>query len=195
MREPVRTLHRFSFGTLWMRRPVRILAVLLLLLVAAPASSQPPADTLIVPGVRIGKATLTMTVDALITMLGEPKTWYEGFPGIRARTQPGVLVFDWIGTHGLRVATRDDREALAITTCGTQKYQTATGLKYNAPWASLERAYGKPTVAIVIGPHRLAIFDHLGLAVTLGFSSSSSREWVECITVFRPENARRIWKF
>lgn len=176
-------------------KPIGMLGVSVLLFLTTPAISQPPADTLIVPGVRIGRATLTMTVDALITMLGEPKTWYEGFPGIRARTQPGVLVLDWIGTHGLRLATRDDREALAISTCGTQKYQTAKGLKYNAPRASLERAYGKPTVAIVIGPHRLAIYDHLGLAVTLGFSSSSSREWVECITVFRPENARGIWKF
>src|SRR3990170_4152679 len=47
------------------------LGVLILLLLAPPAVSQIPDDKLIVPGVRIGKWTLKMTINDLLRMNGQ----------------------------------------------------------------------------------------------------------------------------
>lgn len=171
---------------------MRVLGVVILVLLVRPAFSQVPDDRLIDPGVRIGKATLAMHVDALVAMLGPTTTWFEGFPHFRVKTQPGVLALDWIGPLGLGLATRDDREALAIYTCGTSRYQTAKGVRHGATPALVESANGKPTATFYSSPIAVTvIYDNLGLAVV----PYRSTQRIECIAVFRPGSARRIWKF
>jgi len=54
--------------------------VLFLLLLAPPAVSQVPDDKLIVPGQRIGKWTLEMTIDTVLQMNG-PRNIPRGIPG------------------------------------------------------------------------------------------------------------------
>ena len=174
-----------------MKKALRMWAVVGILSVLAltfPADSRPSDDSLIVPGVRIGKATLAMTVPTLVTTLGEPITHFEGLPHFGVESQPGVLALDWTGPVGLGLATRDDRTVLALYTCGAPRYRTATGVKYGSALGSVESAYGKPTATIplVIGP--AIIYNSVGLAVRYF-------RWVECIVVFRPGSARQIWKF
>ena len=48
------------------------------LLLASSAASQTPDDNLIVPGQRIGKWTLAMSVEAIVKVLGEPPFLMEG---------------------------------------------------------------------------------------------------------------------
>ncbi len=165
-----------------------LVSVLSVLLLPLPADSQPSDDRIIVPGARIGKATLAMTVDALVGMLGPPTTVFEGFRHFGVKSQPGVLALDWTGPLGLGVATKDDRTVLVLYSCGAPRYETAKGVKHGAARASVESAYGRPTATIQTGIGTTVIYESLGLAVW-------SYQSVECIAVFRPGTARRAWRF
>jgi len=164
-------------------------ALLLLVALAVPGFAQAPDDRLIVPGQRIGKWTVAMTVEAIVRKLGEPPLLQEGLPIIGIQTQPGVLAYDWRGPSALGLATRDDRTVLILYTSGSLTYKTATGLKYGAPLGSVESAYGEPTATILVTGGSTVIYERLGLAVRYGVRS------VGLIAVFRPGSARRIWKF
>ena len=87
------------------------------------------------------------------------------------------------------LATRDDRTILFLYTSSSLAYKTAKGVKYGGPLGSVEAAYGEPT-ATFLAPHGSTVmYERLGLAV---------RYWdrrIAVIAVFRPKNARRIWKF
>jgi len=158
------------------------------LLLASSAASQTPDDNLIVPGQRIGKWTLAMSVEAIVKVLGEPPFLMEGLSG-GVPTQPGVLAYDWRGPFGLGLGTKNDRTVLVLYTSGTLKYKTAKGVKYGAPLGSVESAYGKPTATLLAAQGSLDIYDRLGLAVRY------HRGKVEIIAVFLPGTAQRIWKF
>jgi hypothetical protein len=158
-------------------------------LVATPAASQTAGDELIVPGQRIGKWTLAMSVEAIVKVLGEPSLLFEGLPDWMVKTQPGVLAYDWRGSFSLGLVSRDDRTILALYASGTNKYKAATGVKIGAPLGSVESAYGNPTATVLAPYGSLVIYDRLGLA---------ARYWnrsIGVIAVFRPGNAKRIWKF
>jgi len=71
-------------------KAVAALGVLVLLLLAPPVVSQVPDDKLIVPGVRIGKWTLEMTIDTLRQMNG-PENIGPGSPGTPIRADAGLV--------------------------------------------------------------------------------------------------------
>ena len=171
-------------------KTVAVLSIVGLVLLAPSVTSQTPDDNLIVPGRRIGKWTLAMSVEAIVKTLGDPPLLLEGLRtdwGIE--TQPGVLAYDWRGPLGLGLATRDDRTVLVLYTSGTLRYRTTTGVKYGTPLGSVESAYGKPTATILATHGSLVIYDRLGLAARYRNRS------VTVLAVFRPGSAQRIWKF
>ncbi len=121
------TLHPLEVNAM---KVVAILGVLVLLLLAPPAVSQAPDDKLIVPGQRIGKWTLDMTVEDLDRMNGQGSPGRTTEPGF----QPGFALRGW-PEFGLLAGYREGQArveflslSILVSTSGIFTFKTKEGI-------------------------------------------------------------------
>lgn len=159
------------------------LLLAMLVLVSSPAISQTPDETLIVPGLRIGKWMLEMTVDDLVRMNGE-----GGPDSLSHPAYVGTFtVVSWTSQR-LAALTRDRRKIEALSV-DAGAFRTEKGTGIGSTRSSVIAAYGNPTAAIAIRPTIVApVYDDLGT----GFSIENDR--VSVIWVFRSRTGASIWR-
>jgi len=163
---------------------------LVLLLFASPVVSQVPDDKLIVPGQRIGRFALTMSVADVTGILGPSTNLSPGRFGDQA-LQNDLTLYIW-DVVPLVVIARDERAPVSIGIRRSSDYQTAQGLKYLAQPEAVRDALGAPTREVQWGARtqqRALIYDGLGIAFL-----TADEGIVGSILVFRPQSANRIWK-
>lgn len=164
-----------------------------LLLVAPVVTSRSPTDALIVPGVRVGKWTLAMTVDDLVRMNGPATSAF-----VMAGHEPeadAIRDFKWYAWPSLGIAaiTFDGHgtEALTAEAKMLSSYKTDRGIGFQSVREDVRNAYGTPTV--ITAPQRgqiTLVYDQAGVAFRIG----ADRGTVHMIYVFRPGGARRFWQ-
>ena len=184
------------------------LALLLFLVLTASGYSRVPDDNLIVPGHRIGKWTLEMTLDDLVKMNGRPVQ--VQWPA-RDYASPDIWDHLWF-SELLHVATlgRGGQKVIYLAT-ESDEYRTAKGI---GPWVGphegigprmsrevVEAAYGTPTAVTLARPANAiapgspeiltVIYDEIGFVAWL----STDRNGVVMSGVFRPGTAKSIWKY
>ena len=167
----------------------------LALLSAVPTVASPILDDrLVVPGLRMGKWTLAMTIDDLVRMHGTP---------IRVQVQAGLppaadAVYDHVASSWDRVPvtattlsgrTRAVMLSIAFLSSGGRRFATDKGVAFGALRADVLKAYGDPTAETVPQPGETRmIYDRIGIA----FNLSIGRR-VTSIAIFRPGTADRYW--
>lgn len=186
-----------SLGVMAMK-VAAVLGVLILLLLAPPAVSQVPDDKIIVPGQRIGKWTLEMTIDDIVAMNGPARV--SEIPRQTMGALP-VLLYFW----GNFVAATRDRKRIeylytlppTTATSGPTDFKTDKEIGYQSPREAIISAFGRPTAYQALlelqgAPLPLQarlIYDVIGLAVDLTMDRATS------LIVFRPGSARSQWAF
>lgn len=171
-----------------------MLVLLAFLFAAGPAVSQIADDKLIVPGVRIGKWTLQMTVDDLVRMNGPAQTLSENDPDFVRR----INEFHWQKPGLSLTAITFDRQRVEVLLfnaipIGATVYKTDQGIGFRSTRQEVLRLYGQPTIAKaarMLGRANM-IYDKIGI----DFQVENNNGPVALIAVFRPANAKSIWKF
>ena len=159
-------------------KAIAVLSVLALLLLAPSAVSQVPDDKLIVPGQRIGKWTLEMTMAELVQMNGRASS----SRGTASDFAPGTWLHDWTRLN-LRASTLGrDEQRIAFLLALDTVYKTAKGLSLDASQEAVEAAYGKPTATTQFDRW---IYDDHGLFFVIGAT----------IGVFRPGTAKQLFRY
>jgi len=183
-------------------KAVAALGVLVLLLLAPPVVSQVPDDKLIVPGVRIGKWTLEMTIDTLRQMNGpenigpgSPGTPIERMPGWFADSNSEIWWHEW-SNLSFSAATRGrDAQRVEYIFTWSNDFKTGKNIAPGMVRQAVENAYEQPTAVTRAGGRQIPgglrlIYDEIGLAALI------SRNGVaEMLFVFRPRTARTLWNF
>src|ERR1700736_4630262 len=124
-----------------------VLVLLSFLVVAAPVTSQPSDDKLIVPGGRIGKWTLLMAIDDLVRMNGPAQTLSEPDRDFARKItefhwqQPGLF---------LTAITFEDRSLVVLrlneAPLARYEYKTDRGISFQSARPEILKAYGQPTI-------------------------------------------------
>ncbi len=171
----------------------------LLLFVSSPAGSQAPEDKLIVPGVRIGKWALAMTLEDVLRMNG---------PAIRGRdyledTGPddragrGMTSYSWyhlpIVVYTLTGDKQNRIELLWTNFFGPGRsggsFSTDRGIGFEATREVVLKTYGRPTAETIPSPgHVRVVYDGVGIAFRFDQSGRMTN-----VAVFRPGRADRYW--
>ncbi len=187
-----------------MKRAVA-LGVLGLLALASPAISQTPDDKLIVPGQRIGKWTLEMTMDSLLQMNGPRNTLAVvpgtlGNPVIRMvagfSDSTGEIWWHEWSNLSFSAATRGrDAQRVEYIFTSSEDFKTDKGVAPGMVRAAVQNAYGQPSAVTRTGgaqnPGGLRmIYDESGIAATISRNGTA-----EMLFVFRPRTARTLWNF
>ncbi len=171
----------------------RIIPLVLLLLTASSAPSQPSDDTLIEPGRRIGKLTLTMTVNDLLHTHGPaiPTQYVAGLPPV-ADAANHFTLFYWqsLGIGAITFDRRRIESLVVFFSASSPDYRTERGIGREATRARVLKAYGEPTRENIqrLGEVRL-IYDSSGIA--FGFDGQR----LDSVSVFRSGSAGRLWHF
>jgi hypothetical protein len=168
-------------------------AVLLALLIGTgtfPVAAQVPDDQLVIPGQRIGKWMLQMTLEELTSMNGRPLFVSANMLDIMRPlrgyywTRDQALFFAW---------TADGRTVAFLGITGGQ-FRTERGVGYKSPVSDVEGAYGRPTaVTRETGVLTKMIYDEIGLAVSI--ASELGNPLVFWLSVFPKGKARELWRF
>jgi len=180
---------------------VAALVVLVLLLLPSPGVSQAPDDKLIVPGQRIGKWTLEMTIDTLLQMNGlqnlppfigpspvyPMRRWYSD-------SNSEIWGQEWFNLH-FQAATRGrDAQRLEYVFIESGEFKTDKDIAVGVTRQVVENAYEQPTAVTRIADPRVGtlrlIYDEIGLATVI-----DRNEIVVKVCVFRARTARALWNF
>jgi hypothetical protein len=171
---------------------ISVPAVLLLLLLAPSVTSGAQDDKLIVPGQRIGKWTLEMTV-ALLEKMNGPAAQVKHSAGNPGESPYPHTLFLW-KRFGLQASSFDGKSLTQLAVSDIP-YHTRQGVGIGSPLAKVLAAYGRPTAQTLIGDDFAGliavIYDNVGLAL----SANAVTETVIRISVFRSGAARSIWQF
>lgn len=173
-----------------------VCVLLLLVALAAPGFAQAPDDKLIVPGQRIGKWTLEMTISALVEMngarnvlLGSPvdpmRAWF-------ADSRDDIWGHWWINIQFSAATRGRDAQRVEYVSTSSSAFKTDKSIVPGATRQAVESAYGQPTAVVpqaASGQQRL-VYDDIGLAATIDRSGM-----VDSLFVFRPKTARTLWNF
>lgn len=161
---------------------------------APTVAAATPDDRLVVPGLRVGKWMLTMSIDDLIRMHGRP---------IRVQVQAGLppaadAVYDYVALtwDGVPVTattlngrTRAMLLSIAFLSAGGRRFVTDKGVVFGTLRADVLKIYGDPTAETMPQPGETRmIYDSIGIA----FNLSVGRR-VSSIAIFRPGTADRYW--
>lgn len=179
-----------------------VAAALLLLLVLAPStSSQVTDDKLVVPGQRIGTATLTITIDDIIRLNGDPSSISERLATILWEDTLPVILYYW-KSAALIAATRDrvkiEYLMLDATVPLMRAYRTDQGLARDTALEVLLRVYGQPTARTTtttitaVSAFQRLIYDASGFFAE---AKVVGQPTVYTMGVFRPGEAKTYWKF
>jgi hypothetical protein len=185
-----------------MRLPAVGLVTLLLLALSQPAVSQVSDEQLIVPGQRIGRWGLDMTIGAFVEMNGPQNV----IPGLL--TSPVEPMRAWFNDSrddiwGHRWSNREfaaatrgkDAQRVEYIFTWSAASRTNTGVGPGSTVSAVVNAYGRPTTVVPQvrvgqpGQQRL-IFDEIGLAAVLDRTGV-----VDLMVVFRTKTAQTLWDF
>lgn len=175
-----------------MRAATLSLAAVILCLLSRPAVAAD--DRMIVPGVRVGKWTLALTLDDLTRM--------HGF-AVRLLVTAGIppaadAVFDhttysWDNVPFAAMAFQGRKRVeylqIGFLMHSANRYRTTAGIGFMTRRPRVMAVYGRPTAEMA--PHPLEtrlIYDHLGIAFGLDMAGR-----VHTMYVFRPGEAGRFW--
>lgn len=169
--------------------------VILLLLLGVPAvASQIPDDTLIVPGKRIGRWALTMTIDDLERLRGPAS--HTLLPAGRNPNMDLVrdtVLFRW-GNLPIGAVTFDGQKRIEVLQAGWQtaiRYKTDRSIGFAATAAEVRRTYGRPTAETSPRPGQIRlIYDRIGI-----FFRFDAGQRLSTISIFRPGGAKSLYKF
>jgi hypothetical protein len=178
-----------------------VLLGLALLLLAPPApfalAQQMPANFLVVPGQRIGKWTLGMTISDLVRVTGPASLTQVDTAGeegdLDARRNSWTYLWN---TPGLGAQTFDKQSVAALiagVSLSPPAYTTPQGINLLASTrADIVKTYGTPTVVLKAGSNPMLdlIYDKLGIA----FRVMGGGE-IRSIEIFRTGTAKTLWKF
>jgi hypothetical protein len=168
-------------------RPVMV--IVLLLLLVSPVASQVPDDKLIVPGQRIGRWTLTMTIADLTQMNGATNQVGPGAGQDLAREN---LVHRWDRLGFVAVTSKSDPQRPEALVAISDEFKTEKGIGVNSRREAVEAAYLRPTAeTAVTAAIRRLFYDEIGL----GVRTLVSVGLVESVFVFRPGTAKQLWKY
>lgn len=171
-----------------------LVVLCVLALAGTPAPAEPADDGLVVPGVRMGRWTLAMSIDDLTRMHGMP---------IRVQVQAGLppaadavydhVAFTWdrvpVTATALAGGKRSEVLSIGFLSAGSRRFATDKGIAFGATRADVLRAYGEPTAETTPQPGETRfIYDRIGIA----FNLSVGRR-VSSIAIFRPGTADRYW--
>ncbi len=170
-----------------------LLGVLVVLLLTVPVASQAPDDMLILPGVRIGKWTLEMTIDDLVRMNG-PQNAVAGRPAVEpvtaADAPPGLWVHRWANLGLVVLTIGRESQAVAQLYVLRQEYRTEEGVGVGSSREAILTAYGPPTLATEPQPGIWSpVYDEIGLAFEI-----SARNVAATASVFRRGTAKQRYK-
>lgn len=158
------------------------------LLAALPAVSQVPDDKLIVPGQRIGRWILTMTIADLTQMNGAPSQVVSSELADLSRE---LVIHRWGRLGLLAVTSASDRQRIEVLVATSEEFKTERGIAVNSRREAVEAAYGRPTAETrPTGTSTRLIYDAIGLVVIL-----VSPGLAESVAVFRPGTGRQLWGF
>lgn len=158
--------------------------MIVLLVAASPAATQAPDDALIVPGTRIGKWSLDMTVDDLIRANGQGDSSAMFHPAYAT----GFTIIGW-GTNPLGALTKDRKkiDALSMT---VGEFKTEKGIGVGSARGQVATAYGSSAVAVMVNATAtILVYDETGT----GFNIDNDR--VSRVWVFRSRSGAGIWDF
>ncbi len=172
------------------------LVVLALLLLVAPAVSQADDDHLIMPGVRIGKWMLKMTIDELLQMNGavSPTLFLAGGQ-LSLSARRDSWTYEWV-LLAFGASTFDRKKVEVLTGGiggGVVPFKTDKGITLlQSKRSDIFKVYGEPTVVLkgAYGQSEL-IYDKIGI----GFRVFNDGGGIRLIFVFRPGTAKSFWKF
>lgn len=184
---------------------MRALAVILLVIasVSTPATSQPAADKIIVPGERIGKWALPITTDGLVQANG-PKSAIGGGPLVFKLLDSDLAAEIWVhrwdhlGLRAVTIGLPDAQQVFNLTigvffnpSLRMDDYRTEKGVGLGVSREVVEAAYGRPTAVTQAQPdYSHLIYDELGLAVGIGPEGRAGS-----VIVFRRGTAKQRWRF
>lgn len=158
------------------------------------SAAQVSQENLVVPGQRIGKWTLGITIADLVAMNGQQNS-SDGAPRRPASGSAADLQGDLTEHHwqnlGLIAGTRDGQRVLYLAarqTAASSPYKTAEGIGYGSSRFAVEAAFGRPGATTVpeLG-FQTWIYDERGIALVF--------PTIPRLYVFRPNSAKSIWKF
>jgi len=156
----------------------------------AGANTSP--DRRIVPGERIGQWTLDMTISQIDDVISGSPTRSSGVadprPGPDFRS--GFVTVLWPG-RSVGAGTNDTATGKAVCLIvWSPEFQTLEGVGPGSDHQAVIKSYGTPLTLTTAGPEssRL-IYDGVGMAFVV------KRAVVQQIYIFRPGDAKRIWKF
>jgi len=169
-------------------------------LTSASAVAQ-TADKTIVPGERIGPASIAMSLDQMVQVLGPKQALGRPNNGQAVLQQPETSEAQASAVHrfdhaGIRVVTAAgaDRVGLVATYNSTDAdhgYATKEGVRIGSARSDVEAAYGRATAVLGSNPAQVQmIYDDRGLGLRL-----TAENRVDLIQVFRPGAGRDRWKF
>ncbi len=164
--------------------------LLLLVALAAPGFAQAPDDKLIVPGQRIGKWTLEMTLGQFVQMHGSP-------PVVNANRGSDIAAENLWGhcwtPLGMCVSTFGrDGQRIEVIGSTFDDPRTDKGVHVGLTREEVEKAYGQPTGRATFQaptPTITLVYDGLGIATHIRDGV------VQRIMIFRPGAGQKIWRF
>ncbi len=158
--------------------------LVMLFLAASPAASQVPDDALIMPGLRIGRWTLEMTLDDLVRVNGQGGAVALSHPAYAG----GFTVVSW-PTGPLAAFTKDRRriEALSVE---AGAFRTDKGVGIGSSRSNVVAAYGNSTATVAINPTTtVLVYEEIGAS----FGVENDR--VNRIWIFRARTGGGIWRY
>jgi len=162
----------------------------MVLAVPVALAQSPRDDQVIVPGVRIGKWTLKMTLDELNKMNGTAAVSQVLDPEYRSAT---FAFYSWSSLDfgaGADGSHRVEWFAVGFT-YAVIPWKTQEGIGLQNTRADVLKAYGKPSVETIPGPGlKNLIYDAIGIDFQVYDSGGNIKE----IRIFRPGTAKSIWK-
>jgi hypothetical protein len=168
--------------------------LLLLVALAVPGFAQAPDDNLVVPGQRIGKWTLQMTIADLVRMNGPQNgsgITGMGKPIMRVRETGAVDSLEDVWAHNwdkhffFAGTLGETSQQVVFLATFAEESRTARDISLGASRQGVEAVYGKPTATTRLR----VIYDDIGLAVRI----MGDRATV--LMVFRPGSAKQIWMY
>lgn len=157
-----------------------LVSVLIVMIAAAPVGSQTSDERAVVPGARIGKWTLDMSVDEVLRINGAASVR----PASVATLIPEAIWYSWDG-HGFAVGTHDRKTIDYLAVYQGREYQTLRGIGYRALRKDVVSAYGSPTHEgdiFLLAQGRIVtvlVYNKIGLALFL------QDDIVQVLLVFR----------
>ena len=190
-----------------MKAAAYVLLLLAVLALSVPGFAQAPDDDLIVPGQRIGKWTLDMSLDELSRINGPGVTGrpaeQDVRPGFNIRVWPELALIAGLKEGQTQVAWFYVGMIPDLPWTGISLAKTDRGISSTSCKDEVTKAYGRPTwqkVAKPVGRTQVwrLVYDRLGIAflfIPIMTTYCPSGDGVLLgMSIFRPEAATSIWR-